>query len=92
MLKKKYAEGSEAKKNWKKLDRAPKCSILGHQNLGLGGGARAPGAPPGSASAPCHAYPHRFMPPPCITSPHMPPVIHTPCHVPPTCGQNDRQV
>ena len=32
-----------------KLNRAQKCSILGPQNLGSGGGARAPGAPPGSA-------------------------------------------
>ena len=31
-----------------KLNRAQKCSILGPQNLGSGG-ARAPGAPPGSA-------------------------------------------
>ena len=30
-----------------KLNRAQKCSILGPQNLGSGG-ARAPGAPPGS--------------------------------------------
>ena len=29
-----------------KLNRAAKCSILGPQNLGSGGGARAPGAPP----------------------------------------------
>ena len=34
-----------------KLNRAQKCSILGPQNLGSGGGARAPGAPPGSAPA-----------------------------------------
>ena len=33
-----------------KLNRAAKCSILGPQNLGSGGGARAPGAPPGSAA------------------------------------------
>ena len=36
------------KKIMEKLNRAQKCSILGPQNLGLGG-ARAPGAPPGSA-------------------------------------------
>ena len=29
-----------------KLNRAAKCSILGPQNLGSGGEARAPGAPP----------------------------------------------
>ena len=29
-----------------KLNRAAKCSILGPQNLGSGGGARAPGPPP----------------------------------------------
>ena len=41
---------SEARQNkiMEKLNRAQKCSILGPQNLGLGG-ARAPGAPPGSA-------------------------------------------
>ena len=33
-----------------KLNREAKCSILGPQNLGSGGGARAPGAPPGSAA------------------------------------------
>ena len=32
------------KKIMEKLNRAPKCSILGPQNLGSGG-ARAPGAP-----------------------------------------------
>ena len=32
-----------------KLNRAQKCSILGPQNLGSRGGARAPGTPPGSA-------------------------------------------
>ena len=36
------------KKIMEKLNRAKKCSILGPQNLGSGG-ARAPGAPPGSA-------------------------------------------
>ena len=36
------------KKIMEKLNRAQKCSILGPQNLGSGG-ARAPGAPPGSA-------------------------------------------
>ena len=39
------------KKIMEKLNRAQKCSILGPQNLGLGGGARAPVAPPGSAPA-----------------------------------------
>ena len=34
------------KKIVEKLNRAQKCSILGPQNLGSGGGARAPGAPP----------------------------------------------
>ena len=34
------------KKIMEKLNRAQKCSILGPQNLGSGGGARAPGAPP----------------------------------------------
>ena len=38
------------KKIVEKLNRAQKCSILGPQNLGSGG-ARAPGAPPGSAPA-----------------------------------------
>ena len=33
------------KKIMEKLNRAQKCSILGPQNLGSGGG-RAPGAPP----------------------------------------------
>ena len=33
------------KKIVEKLNRAQKCSILGPQNLGSGGGARAPGAP-----------------------------------------------
>ena len=39
------------KKIMEKLNRAQKCSILGPQNLGSGGGgrARAPGPPPGSA-------------------------------------------
>ena len=45
ILKKKYAERSEAKKIWKKLDRAPKCSILGPQNLGSGGGPGPRGPP-----------------------------------------------
>ena len=36
------------KKIMERLNRAQKCSILGPQNLGSGG-ARAPGAPPGSA-------------------------------------------
>ena len=42
---------SEARQNkiMEKLNRAQKCSILGPQNLGSGGGARAPGAPPESA-------------------------------------------
>ena len=44
ILKKKYAERSEAKKISKKLDRAPKWSILGLKTWGQGG-ARAPGAP-----------------------------------------------
>ena len=39
------------KKIMEKLNRAQKCSILGPQNLGSGG-ARAPGAPPGSAPDP----------------------------------------
>ena len=38
------------KKIMEKLNRAQKCSILGPQNLGSRG-ARAPGAPPGSAPA-----------------------------------------
>ena len=38
------------KKIMEKLNRVQKCSILGPQNLGSGG-ARAPGAPPGSAPA-----------------------------------------
>ena len=60
ILKKKYAKQSEAKKIWKKLDRAPKCSILGPQNLGSGG-ARAPGAPPASTSdLPPSPLPHIF--------------------------------
>ena len=46
---KKYAEWSEAKKNIEKLKEGLKSSILGPQNLGSGG-ARAPRAPPGSAS------------------------------------------
>ena len=41
------------KKIMEKLNRAQKCSILGPQNLGSGGGARAPGAPPGSAPETC---------------------------------------
>ena len=41
------------KKIMEKLNRAQKCSILGPQNLGSGG-ARAPGAPPGSAPDPGH--------------------------------------
>ena len=40
-----YAERSEAKKNTEILKRALKTSILGPQNLGSGGGARAPEAP-----------------------------------------------
>ena len=40
------------KKIMEKLNRAQKCSILGPQNLGSGG-ARAPGAPPGSAPELC---------------------------------------
>ena len=50
ILKKKYAKRSEAKKIRKKLDRAPKWSILGPQNLGSGGWGGPPGPPPGSAS------------------------------------------
>ena len=51
IIKKKYAKRSEAKKIRKKLDRAPKCSILGPQNLGSGGGPGPRGPPPpGSAS------------------------------------------
>ena len=47
---KKYAERSKAKKkNTEKLKEGLKSSILGPQNLGSGG-ARAPRAPPGSAS------------------------------------------
>ena len=34
------------KKIMEKLNRAQKCSILGPQNLGSGGGARAPRGPP----------------------------------------------
>ena len=45
ILKKKYAERSEAKKIRKKLDRASKWSILGPQNLGSGGGPGPPGPP-----------------------------------------------
>ena len=37
------------KKIMEKLNRAQKCSILGPQNLGSREGARASGAPPGSA-------------------------------------------
>ena len=33
-----------------KLNRAAKCSILGPQNLGSGGGPGPPGPPPGSAA------------------------------------------
>ena len=47
---KKYAERSDAKKNkTEQLKEGLKSSILGPQNLGSGG-ARAPRAPPGSAS------------------------------------------
>ena len=46
---KEYAKRSEAKKNTEKLKEGLKSSILGPQNLGSGG-ARAPRAPPGSAS------------------------------------------
>ena len=42
---------SEARQ--KKLDRAPKWSILGPQNLGSGGGPGPRGPPPGSASVIC---------------------------------------
>ena len=38
-----------AKKIMEKLNRAQKCSILGPQNLGSGGGPGPPGPPPGSA-------------------------------------------
>ena len=34
------------KKIMEKLNRAQKCSILGPQNLGSGGGPGPPGAPP----------------------------------------------
>ena len=37
------------KKIVEKLNRAQKCSILGPQNLGSGGGPGPPGPPPGSA-------------------------------------------
>ena len=46
ILKKKYAERSKAKKIRKKLDRAPKWSILGPQNLASGGGPGPLGPPP----------------------------------------------
>ena len=36
------------KKIVEKLNRAQKCSILGPQNLGSGGGPGPPGPPPGS--------------------------------------------
>ena len=50
---KKYAERSEAKKKkTEQLKEGLKSSILGPQNLGSGG-ARAPRAPPGSASDQC---------------------------------------
>ena len=39
------------KKIVEKLNRAQKCSILGPQNLGSGGGPGPPGPPPGSAPA-----------------------------------------
>ena len=39
------------KKIMEKLNRAAKCSILGPQNLGSGGGPGPPGPPPGSAAA-----------------------------------------
>ena len=39
------------KKIMEKLNRAQKCSILGPQNLGSGGGPGPQGAPPGSAPA-----------------------------------------
>ena len=42
------------KKIMEKLNRAQKCSILGPQNLGSGGG-RAPGAPPWIRT--CHNSP-----------------------------------
>ena len=38
-----------------KLNRAAKCSILGPQNLGSGGGPGPPGPPPGSAAV-SHEY------------------------------------
>ena len=37
------------KKIMEKLNRAQKCSILGPQNLGSGGGLGPRGTPPGSA-------------------------------------------
>ena len=40
----------QGKKNYGKLNRAKKCSILGPQNLGSRGGPGPPGTPPGSAS------------------------------------------
>ena len=46
---KKYAEQSEAKKKYIKIKRGPKKLNFGASNLGSGG-ARAPRAPPGSAS------------------------------------------
>ena len=42
------------KKSREKLNRAQKCSILGLQNIGSRGGARAPGGPP-PGSAPVHS-------------------------------------
>ena len=39
------------KKIMEKLNRAQKCSILGPQNLGSGGGPGPRGPPPGSAPA-----------------------------------------
>ena len=47
---KKYAERSEAKKKSIKIKRGPKKLNFGASKPGVRGGARAPRAPPGSAS------------------------------------------
>ena len=44
------------KKIMEKLNRAQKCSILGPQNLGSGGGPGPPGPPPGSAPGSCDIF------------------------------------
>ena len=46
ILKKKYAERSEAKKIRKKLDRAPKMLNFGASKLGVREGPGPPGPPP----------------------------------------------